>query len=231
MPPVPFLLSLLFLQTFLQSGPQALHEIYGRKEGFNVFCLSGLADESLCLYQALCHFSHDSKTTCASCAPPKTESYVGKKDCDKGHQPWPYGVCLSCAPPNALIKPQVRLIYCSFVLSCIPSLSSVVLSTALPSLRYRQCRVTSFCYILLQLGSVCFSPLVFLLCVSSCIRVSCCSGGIDKQKAAILLGKYKQEEKDNPGAVRALIHAVYEFPQVRCHFLSSCNFAPPQPFI
>jgi len=40
------------------------------------------------------------------CIPPALPSFTGKKNCDKGHQPWPAGVCLSCAPANATIREQ-----------------------------------------------------------------------------------------------------------------------------
>lgn len=56
--------------------------------------------------KALCRFAHPPTQTCASCAPPKLEVYTGKKNCDRGHKPWPYGVCLSCAPPNAHLRLQ-----------------------------------------------------------------------------------------------------------------------------
>jgi len=56
--------------------------------------------------KALCRFAHPPSQTCASCAPPKLEVYTGKKNCDRGHKPWPYGVCLSCAPPNAHLRLQ-----------------------------------------------------------------------------------------------------------------------------
>jgi len=57
--------------------------------------------------KGMCKFKHGPNVTCAMCVPPSLPSFVGKKDCTKGHQPWPAGVCLSCAPPNATIKEQV----------------------------------------------------------------------------------------------------------------------------
>jgi hypothetical protein len=57
--------------------------------------------------KAVCKFKHAPTTTCAFCASPVVESYVGKKDCNRGHKPWPYGVCLNCAPPNAHLRLQV----------------------------------------------------------------------------------------------------------------------------
>lgn len=54
----------------------------------------------------MCKFKHPANVTCTNCAEPLAPSFVGKKDCNRGHKPWPYGVCLNCAPPNALIRPQ-----------------------------------------------------------------------------------------------------------------------------
>jgi hypothetical protein len=56
---------------------------------------------------AMCKFKHGASMSCAMCVPPEMPSFTGKKSCDKGHQPWPAGVCLSCAPANATIKEQV----------------------------------------------------------------------------------------------------------------------------
>ncbi len=58
--------------------------------------------------RALCKFKHGDSMTCPACAPPELPSFVGKKDCNKGHRPWPQAVCLSCAPANATLKEQVR---------------------------------------------------------------------------------------------------------------------------
>ena len=33
-------------------------------------------------------------------------NYKGKPNCTRGHKPWPYGVCLKCAPPIANIQLQ-----------------------------------------------------------------------------------------------------------------------------
>jgi len=56
--------------------------------------------------QAACKYKHAASMTCANCTEPEAPSYAGKKDCNRGHKPWPYGVCLNCAPPNALVRPQ-----------------------------------------------------------------------------------------------------------------------------
>eukprot|EP00463_Aulacantha_scolymantha_P003051 TRINITY_DN3830_c0_g1_i1.p1 TRINITY_DN3830_c0_g1~~TRINITY_DN3830_c0_g1_i1.p1 ORF type:complete len:117 (+),score=15.84 TRINITY_DN3830_c0_g1_i1:142-492(+) len=40
------------------------------------------------------------------CSVPKNPSYTGNKKCNRGHKPWPYGVCLNCAPPTAHLRVQ-----------------------------------------------------------------------------------------------------------------------------
>lgn len=37
---------------------------------------------------------------------PDFPTFAGKKKCNRGHKPWPYGVCTFCAPPNANIRQQ-----------------------------------------------------------------------------------------------------------------------------
>lgn len=56
--------------------------------------------------RALCQFKHPPHVSCMACAEPVFPSYAGKKNCNKGHKPWPYGVCLSCAPANAILRVQ-----------------------------------------------------------------------------------------------------------------------------
>ena len=56
--------------------------------------------------RAMCKFSHGDAETCAGCAPPVLPSYVGKKNCPRGHRSWPHGVCLNCAPSNVHIRNQ-----------------------------------------------------------------------------------------------------------------------------
>jgi len=55
----------------------------------------------------MCKSRHAPSVTCTFCAEPVAPCYTGKKDCNRGHKPWPYGVCLNCAPPNALLRTQV----------------------------------------------------------------------------------------------------------------------------
>lgn len=57
-------------------------------------------------HTSLCKFKHPATTTCAFCTPAKIPSFKGKKDCNRGHAPWPKSVCLNCAPPNAIIREQ-----------------------------------------------------------------------------------------------------------------------------
>jgi len=120
--------------------------------------------------QAFCKFKHPPSMTCPYCAPPEVPNYQGKKDCNKGHKPWPEGVCLSCAPPIANIKEQ----------------------------SFRYCDSISLQAELVQ-------PWYF-----SWVRK-----GTDKQRAAILFGKYlpEPEETKNQGAIRAQVYALYEPPQ------------------
>jgi hypothetical protein len=42
------------------------------------------------------------------------ENYKGKENCDRGHKPWPYGVCLNCAPANAHLRLQ-KYRHCDYV--------------------------------------------------------------------------------------------------------------------
>jgi len=120
--------------------------------------------------KGLCKFKHGANTTCAMCIPPELPSFVGKKDCNKGHQPWPHGVCLSCAPPNATIREQP----------------------------YRHCDTVSM------------SPFVATPFIQAWLN-----SGSNFQRAAILFGRYSDEpdETNNPGAIRATVHALYEPPQ------------------
>jgi hypothetical protein len=54
--------------------------------------------------KGMCKYKHPASVTCAFCAAPALPSYVGKQNCNKGHRPWPHGVCLSCAP----LVPHIR---------------------------------------------------------------------------------------------------------------------------
>lgn len=56
--------------------------------------------------RAMCKFRHSPQTVCAMCAPPRQPSFTGLASCDRGHQPWPRGVCTHCAPPTAVLRPQ-----------------------------------------------------------------------------------------------------------------------------
>eukprot|EP00457_Paulinella_chromatophora_P004035 gb/GEZN01004045.1/.p1 GENE.gb/GEZN01004045.1/~~gb/GEZN01004045.1/.p1 ORF type:complete len:579 (+),score=85.08 gb/GEZN01004045.1/:55-1791(+) len=55
--------------------------------------------------RSLCKYKHASGVTCIECRSPTLPSYAGKKNCDRGHRPWPEGVCLNCAPET----PHLRL--------------------------------------------------------------------------------------------------------------------------
>ena len=119
---------------------------------------------------ALCKYKHGPTVTCAYCAPPPFPSFQQKRDCDKGHLPYPNGVCLSCAPPNATLRVQ----------------------------KYR------------HVDSVSLEARVIQPFYTSWVR-----SGTNKQRAAILFGRYIDEpaETNNPGAIRALALALYEPPQ------------------
>lgn len=39
-------------------------------------------------------------------AEPPVPSFAAKPDCRQGHRPWPDAVCLSCAPPNCILRLQ-----------------------------------------------------------------------------------------------------------------------------
>jgi len=56
--------------------------------------------------RAMCHFSHAPTATCGACADEPMPVFKGKANCDRGHAPWPQGVCLACAPPNANLRLQ-----------------------------------------------------------------------------------------------------------------------------
>jgi hypothetical protein len=57
--------------------------------------------------RALCKFKHGQNTSCAYCVAPSFPNFAGKSPCPKGgHAPWPAAVCLSCAPPNAILSLQ-----------------------------------------------------------------------------------------------------------------------------
>jgi len=56
--------------------------------------------------QKMCKFRHGPSSTCAMCLVPQQPSFKGKPECERGHQPWPRGVCTSCAPANAVLRPQ-----------------------------------------------------------------------------------------------------------------------------
>ena len=53
-----------------------------------------------------CRFKHGPNVTCPQCSVPPFPSFAGKAVCDKGHRPYPEAVCLSCAPPNAVLRVQ-----------------------------------------------------------------------------------------------------------------------------
>ncbi|XXQ31615.1 MPN domain-containing protein [Plasmodiophora brassicae] len=56
--------------------------------------------------RAICGYKHSASTVCPNCAPPPKLEYSGKSKCDRGHRPWPHGVCGKCAPPNAVLHLQ-----------------------------------------------------------------------------------------------------------------------------
>lgn len=56
--------------------------------------------------KAMCKYKHAASVTCSMCSPPEMKSYSGDKNCNRGHKPWPYGVCLKCAPPSAHLRVQ-----------------------------------------------------------------------------------------------------------------------------
>lgn len=53
-----------------------------------------------------CTTRHQKGLTCFTCAPPPIPDYKGKPNCNRGHKPWPIGVCLACAPSNAHLRQQ-----------------------------------------------------------------------------------------------------------------------------
>eukprot|EP00808_Paulinella_micropora_P015807 g19355.t1 len=55
--------------------------------------------------RSLCKYKHASTITCIQCRAPTLPSYAAKKNCSRGHRPWPEGVCLNCAPDT----PHLRL--------------------------------------------------------------------------------------------------------------------------
>ena len=120
--------------------------------------------------KGLCKFKHGPNVTCPFCAAPPFPSFAAKPNCDKGHQPYPAAVCLSCAPPNANLRVQP----------------------------YRHC------------DSISVESRLLLPFYSTWLR-----SNTAKEKAAVLFGRYVPEpaETHNPGAVRALVHALYEPPQ------------------
>ena len=120
--------------------------------------------------KGLCKFKHGPSVTCVFCAAPPFPSFAAKANCDKGHQPYPAAVCLSCAPPNANLRVQP----------------------------YR------------HVDSISVESRLLLPFYSTWLR-----GNTTKEKAAVLFGRYVPEpaETNNPGAVRALVHALYEPPQ------------------
>lgn len=56
--------------------------------------------------KALCRYKHAEHMSCVSCADPELDNYAGKPGCQNGHKPYPYGVCLKCAPANANVRVQ-----------------------------------------------------------------------------------------------------------------------------
>lgn len=57
--------------------------------------------------RSLCQFKHSSTTSCYNCAAPIFPSFTGKSNCPNHTRKWPEQVCLSCAPPNAVLRQQV----------------------------------------------------------------------------------------------------------------------------